>query len=85
MLPQSTDDVVTTMLYRKPHFRFWMVHSVFVESQLSRVLSLLMAIAVYEPTSPMLPLHRTKKELTLQSNSADTWSGRQGAVGWKYN
>lgn len=59
-----------------------MTQFVSVVLHVARVPSLPMARAVYESRPPALPLHCTAKELTLQSNSAITLSGRQGAVGW---
>lgn len=81
MVPQLTDDVVTTMPYKVPHFKFWMVHLVPTVLQIRVVLSLLMAIALYMPALPLLAFHCTPKELVLQFRFAWTWSGRHGAVG----
>ncbi|MEQ2211432.1 hypothetical protein XENOCAPTIV_000727 [Xenoophorus captivus] len=54
MVPQSIEAVVTTMLYRTPHFRLRMMHSVLAVVQISRELSLPMAIAMLQWMRPRL-------------------------------
>lgn len=71
MVPQLIDDVVTTMPYKRPHFRFWMVHLVLTVSHVLLELSLPMAIAVYIVV-PLSPFHCTAKEFVLQFRSAWT-------------
>lgn len=63
MTPQSTFAVVTMMLYKKPHFRFIMVHWVFGVLHDTREPSLPMASAENGP-SLAVPFHFTLKELT---------------------
>lgn len=57
-----------------------MVQDVVVVSQVWRVSSLPIAMAVYMLTSLELPLHCTAMELSLQSRAAFTFSGRHGAA-----
>lgn len=72
MVPQLTDDVMTTMPYKRPHFRFCMAHLLLVVSQVLVELSLPMAIAVYVPKFPLNAFHCTAKELVLQFRLAWT-------------